>query len=485
MALTEEEFRARVEAVRAEFRAHTAAAMERSRREHEYRPFKEDELFEVPRECFRSAEPEVVGRSAAMEEDLPAMDVADNAEATEPVEVPNDNTPPMTPTEARSAAQKLLTRLVTTSEAGTSGNARADKRNTGSTATSPVVSATSPVEKTPIDSSGLAGIGRIKKRPRADAGDAPAATSSRHSTPNSSSVQASIDFESGIIPEWYTKAKQPQKPGADDRRTWDKLKDLGKLISAIQEEPPKKRAGNMQKLYEELDTLRFTDVTPWGLKRAKLFEPEHGLPQIYDSRYSKGGVYPYYIVSDAKGLHKRWLAKILDGSNMFRGIKNLVREKDKSHGQGQSIDEEYKIDWHYHGEGHLVNGDWFANQLCAVRDGAHGSPQGGISGMAGKGAASISLSGDMYKETDVRPSAQLGITGYANREATSVTSSNRSGTPAHHRQKPAKKTRQPAHNSSSTARPLNYRSACCAQPICRRATYIVPSAASDMMAYIL
>lgn len=50
--------------------------------------------------------------------------------------------------------------------------------------------------------------------------------------------------------------------------------------------------------------------------------------------------------------------------------------------------------------GHLVNGSWFASQRCAVRDGCHGSTQGGVSGISGLGATSISLSGNTYDDKD-------------------------------------------------------------------------------------
>ena len=280
--------------------------------------------------------------------------------------------------------------------------------NSSTVATSPI-SAVSPPDQTIKESPILADMPRIRKHRRANTGETPvkavasSSSSSRQASPKTgSSSQAGIDLEKGVVPEWYSKAKLPPRPGADERRTWDKLTDFVKLISAIQSTATENHTGLKiltQKLYIELDSLRFTDVTPFGLKRAKLFDPERGLPRIYGPDAPK---YPYYIISDAKGLHKRWLAKILDGSNMFRGIKNMVKGDNK--GQGPSIDDDYKMDWHFHGEGHLVNSDWFANQLCAVRDGAHGSAQGGISGIKEMGAVSISMSGDMYKDTDVGPS---------------------------------------------------------------------------------
>ena len=48
----------------------------------------------------------------------------------------------------------------------------------------------------------------------------------------------------------------------------------------------------------------------------------------------------------------------------------------------------------------LVNGQWFASWMCALRDGAHGSAQAGIYGQSGNGGAfSIVLAG-RYKDVD-------------------------------------------------------------------------------------
>ncbi len=47
----------------------------------------------------------------------------------------------------------------------------------------------------------------------------------------------------------------------------------------------------------------------------------------------------------------------------------------------------------YHGNGDLLNGQWWPTQLCALRDGAHGSSQAGISGSSGDGVYSCIMSG--------------------------------------------------------------------------------------------
>lgn len=248
-------------------------------------------------------------------------------------------------------------------------------------------------------------LGPIKKKARFDDNSAASGSPSvaGGSTAIGDSIAASKHFEEGTIPEWYERAKKPKQPGAELRKTWDRLRNLSVLITKCQQVQSKtEQRENWRILYQEIDNLRFTDVKPYGLKKAKIFDTEHGLPQLYDKRFSKGAQYPFYIVSDAKSLHKKWLAGILDGSNMFRGIKGMIKTRENN-GMGQSIDEAFKLEWKFFGDGHLVSGDWFANQLCAVRDGAHGSPQGGISGLKELGATSISLSGDMYIDADVSP----------------------------------------------------------------------------------
>lgn len=56
----------------------------------------------------------------------------------------------------------------------------------------------------------------------------------------------------------------------------------------------------------------------------------------------------------------------------------------------------YRAD--FHGAGHLVIGQWYANHQCAKVHGAHGIPESGISGNVTEGAFPIVLSSGYSNE---------------------------------------------------------------------------------------
>lgn len=93
-------------------------------------------------------------------------------------------------------------------------------------------------------------------------------------------------------------------------------------------------------------------------------------------------------------------------TDIFRGILFTVKTaENKKDGQKttDSIDPKYRgvVSAKYHGNGDLLNGQWWPTQLCALRDGAHGSSQGGISGHSGDGAYSVIMSGGHdYEDED-------------------------------------------------------------------------------------
>lgn len=79
----------------------------------------------------------------------------------------------------------------------------------------------------------------------------------------------------------------------------------------------------------------------------------------------------------------------------------------------------YKLDPNYHtaprnyrvfGHNGLEVGDWWPLQLCALRDGAHGSAQGGIAGSATTGAYSIIVSSTYFMQLCLRRAIILILT---------------------------------------------------------------------------
>jgi hypothetical protein len=221
-----------------------------------------------------------------------------------------------------------------------------------------------------------------------------------------------------LIPEWYQKLKSSTKrnlvPG--DRQ---KLDRLTRIIDLIKEAQRLNSARNKQasaKTFEEisetLHELEFLKVKAIFIAQKRLLDSDRGLPQIFTPKFSGGVDFPAYIQDDAKLLWTRWCNKIFE-QNLFIGIQNMLKPK-TGNGRGPSIDPKFKKDWRYFGARELVNGQWWGSQLCAVRDGAHGSAQGGIAGVSGEGATSIVLSGDMYKTTDRDEGEEIWYSGTKN-----------------------------------------------------------------------
>jgi hypothetical protein len=139
-------------------------------------------------------------------------------------------------------------------------------------------------------------------------------------------------------------------------------------------------------------------VDKFVVRKTNMLTVVYGLPRIFASRKMDC---PWDLKADAWQLYLRWYRQDFK-PDLLRGIVTR-KGKDRS---SDSIDPEWakdpslKIPANYHGQGHLVLGQWWPTQLCAVRDGAHGAPQGGIWGAKGKGAYSIVLSGSGYKDKD-------------------------------------------------------------------------------------
>lgn len=48
----------------------------------------------------------------------------------------------------------------------------------------------------------------------------------------------------------------------------------------------------------------------------------------------------------------------------------------------------------------LINGPWWFNRMCVLRDGAHGEQEAGIHGQTGKGAFSVVVAAGEYADGD-------------------------------------------------------------------------------------
>jgi hypothetical protein len=266
----------------------------------------------------------------------------------------------------------------------------------GSNADSPLFTEQSPITSpisTTLSASALAGMSRISKKVRT-------------SVPDRSRDPTSQDLGRAPLPEWYLKAKMPSNTARDvmvaHRRVWDIFDNLKKSIKACETTTNStERLTAVKQVSKLLHSLEFTHVKPYDLSKYKMLSEGQGLRRISDF-HDTGFNFPWYLRADAQELYNKWLNEQWD-PDMFRGIKNMVKSKETK--GGLSIDAAHKLDWRFFGEGDFVAGQWWANQICAVRDGAHGSAQAGIAGIkttptAPGGATSIVLSEGHKEDID-------------------------------------------------------------------------------------
>lgn len=205
-----------------------------------------------------------------------------------------------------------------------------------------------------------------------------------------------------------TLARELKRPDKDQTQALRSLEAFKDCIRRCEDAAAAgKSEAQREKLFEELrDHVHKAEIVLKGVdklvvRKTNMLTIQNGLPRIFAGTIDLD--YPWDLRADAWQLYLRWYRQDFK-PDLMRGIITR-KEKDRA---SDRIDPEWakdpskKIPANYHGEGHLVLGQWWPTQLCAVRDGAHGTPQGGIWGAKGKGAYSIVLSsgGPCYKDRD-------------------------------------------------------------------------------------
>lgn len=134
-----------------------------------------------------------------------------------------------------------------------------------------------------------------------------------------------------------------------------------------------------------------------------------GLPQMFDPEQTGGVDWPYDIRADAEEIYNKWCRQVFE-TDILRGILRLSKASKRDGDGGDKIDPNFKgvVSSKHFGNGLLVNGQWWPLQLCALRDGAHGATQGGISGTQGEGAYSVIVSGGLDSEGKPYPDEDHG-----------------------------------------------------------------------------
>ncbi|PPJ54801.1 hypothetical protein CBER1_04054 [Cercospora berteroae] len=238
------------------------------------------------------------------------------------------------------------------------------------------------------------------KRPRVEMAS-PAAPVAPYSASSDVSLQP---------PEWYSKLSISTKRGAGTSNADTLLQRIKDQITKLKKSGPNvHNLKEMNELREMLHEAPFLAMGPAGaqlVRNKRMLHNDGGLPQLFDDRHagSMAGHWPWDVKSDAKELYYRWCSKNFD-DNLLHGIitsqKGKHAEDDRSADQ---VDKTCQVSSKYIGNGKLVNGQWWPTLLCALRDGAHGDSQSGISGETNVAAYSCFMSGGknhIYDDKDM------------------------------------------------------------------------------------
>ncbi|KAK3063654.1 hypothetical protein LTS18_013797 [Coniosporium uncinatum] len=199
------------------------------------------------------------------------------------------------------------------------------------------------------------------------------------------------------LPGWYMRIS-PNSVQWDEkairlRRIVELMDDCAETFVKTRRQPSKEQVDAVRQELHFIE-MKFK-VDARILRKTRMLHADKGLKRIFDCSAAQCVEYPWDVKADAMELHNKWLQRMFD-PDLYIGIAR--KEKSKSF----SIQANYphKQDCNYFGNHLLVNGQWFPSQLCALRDGAHGSAQGGISGKKGVGAHSVVLAGGHYQDRD-------------------------------------------------------------------------------------
>lgn len=211
------------------------------------------------------------------------------------------------------------------------------------------------------------------------------------------------------LPDFFN----PQQPGWYQRLKKDTTRGKGHKSTGLIDQPMSRFRGlvrkcqdgkvNFDQLSDSIHEIMLLTVTAQSLYNNFMLHNKDGLPAVFCPAHSKGVTYPYHVIADAMELYQKWYHEDFD-PDLFRGIVvgTKADSKLKRAFVADKLDKSYalRLKGSYHGNQNLSNGQWWPRQICLVRDGAHNSMQGGISGKTGEGAYSCILSGGYADDKD-------------------------------------------------------------------------------------
>lgn len=176
-----------------------------------------------------------------------------------------------------------------------------------------------------------------------------------------------------------------------------RLKDL--IRKAIDEQKANRVPQDLDfnDIRDRLHTLTFLEVDGKLLRSHQMLHENNGLSLLFRS-----DAVPWDVRADAEELYNKWCTGEFE-TDIYRGIiRGKPGKKDNAKSEGSSADKLRENSQRFrlmnprqHGNGRLLNGAWWPSQLAALRDGAHGSSMGGITGSANAGAYSVIMAGGM------------------------------------------------------------------------------------------
>jgi hypothetical protein len=213
-------------------------------------------------------------------------------------------------------------------------------------------------------------------------------------------TQRQVLINTSEHPEWYAKVGNEKFSRGDLQEishTRTIIKHCIESHSRGDEATLKIRVSELSQKIHEMEFYPFLSAVL--IKNSKILE-SGGLFNIFGGDDSNA--FPYYLRADTEALYTRWLKADFEPS-LLRGIRSVkgTLESGKTR-LANSLDKDYKFKKAANvvGDNGLVNGQWFANRVCALRDGAHGELEAGISGQAGKGAFSVVVAQSGYADKD-------------------------------------------------------------------------------------
>ncbi|KFX98086.1 hypothetical protein O988_04539 [Pseudogymnoascus sp. VKM F-3808] len=198
--------------------------------------------------------------------------------------------------------------------------------------------------------------------------------------------------------EWYEKINMREKYSRGDLQSVAYIRTLCQsYIGARDSSEREKITTELRTKLHEMEFFRC--ISGIIIKKSRILEDD-GLPRIFDNQ--DGVEFPLDLCADAKALYLRWIVGDLD-SHLLRGITTEKGQLESGMKRtSHKLDKKYplKKSANVVGDNCLVNGQWWPNRICALRDGAHGEQEAGIHGQIGKGTYSVVVAQGGYADED-------------------------------------------------------------------------------------